>query len=56
MTQSRLYIVLICLLSWIQAYAALHKTEEFGKCLAPTYSYINVVQNNTIMWGMKLVA
>lgn len=42
MTQSRLYIVLICLLSWVQAYAALHKTEEFGKCLTPTYSYINV--------------
>ena len=56
MKQSRVYMILMFLLSWVQTYAALHKTEEFGKCLTPTYSYINVVRNNTIMWRMKLVA
>ena len=43
MKQSRVYMILMFLLSWVQTYAALHEIDNSGKCFTTTKSYIFVV-------------
>lgn len=48
MKQSRVYMILMFLLSWVQTYAALHEIDNSGKYFTTTKPYIYVASD--IVW------